>query len=48
MKKKYLVIPLGDDEGTYTSEFRIGLLNARLDLKKGNLISHEVLKKQLG
>ena len=40
-------IPKGDDEGKYSGSFRLGLINARLDLKLGKLISHKQLKKQL-
>ena len=42
------LIPEGDDEGRYTQEFRLGLLNARLELKHGKVITHEELKKKLG
>lgn len=42
------LIPEGDEEGTYTEAFRVGLLNARLDVKKGRLTDHEAVKKRLG
>jgi len=42
------LIPKGDDEGKYTDEFRISLLNARLDLKHNRTISHAQVKKSLG
>jgi len=48
LNKLIELVPEGDEEGKYTSEFRIGLMNARLDLKKGRVISHEKLKKSLG
>ncbi|MFQ5405923.1 MAG: hypothetical protein ACE5DI_02075 [Candidatus Micrarchaeia archaeon] len=48
LNKLLELIPTRDDEGEYTNEFRMGLLNARLDLKRGNTISHAELKKRLG
>ncbi|VVB66491.1 Uncharacterised protein [Candidatus Gugararchaeum adminiculabundum] len=42
------LVPEGDDEGKYSQEFRIGLLNARLDTMAGRFISHEDVKKKLG
>ena len=42
------LIPEGDEEGTYTEAFRVGLLNARLDVKKGRLTDHKAVKKRLG
>lgn len=46
--KLIALVPEGDDEGTYTESFRVGLLNARLDIKEGRLIGHEEVKKRLG
>ena len=43
-----MLVPEGDNEGKYTEEFRVGLLNARLDLMRGNVISHAEAKKRLG
>jgi len=48
IRKLLSLIPEGDDEGKYTEEFRIGLLNARLDVLRGNVISHEELKRKMG
>lgn len=48
LNKLLELIPEGDEEGVYTSEFRLGLLNARLDLKNKRAISHSELKKSLG
>ena len=48
IRKLLSLIPEGDDEGRYTEEFRIGLLNARLDILRGNVIMHEELKKKMG
>ena len=41
-------IPLGDDEGEYTSDFIEGLMQARRDIRGGRLVSHEELKRRLG
>ena len=48
LNKLLELMPSGDEEGTYTNEFRVGLLNARLELKKGSTISHETVKQGLG
>jgi len=42
------LIPSGDDEGAYSDAFRVGLMNARLGLKSGRVVSHEELKRRLG
>ncbi|MEM3556166.1 MAG: hypothetical protein QXF56_05590 [Candidatus Micrarchaeia archaeon] len=42
------LIPERDDEGEYTDEFRLELLNAKLDLNKGRVFSHSEVKKSLG
>jgi len=48
LNKLLALVPEGDEEGPYTQAFRVGLLNARLDLKGGRVIEHERVKKQLG
>ena len=48
LNKLLALIPEGDDEGRYTEEFRVGLLNARIDLRKGRVVDHDQVKKQLG
>jgi hypothetical protein len=48
LRKLISLIPEGDDEGVFTNEFKMGLLNARLDVLHGRAISHEDLKKRLG
>ncbi|MFH0817165.1 MAG: hypothetical protein V1909_00860 [Candidatus Micrarchaeota archaeon] len=48
LNKLLQLVPNGDDEGEYREDFRIGLLNAKLDLKHGRVISHENLKRKLG
>jgi hypothetical protein len=42
------LVPEGDDEGVYTQSFRVGLLDARLDIKKGRLVDHDRVKRRLG
>ena len=42
------LIPRGDDEGTYSDAFRMGLLNARLDIMSGRVTDNETVKKRLG
>lgn len=48
VNKLLALVPEGDEEGTYSREFRIGLLDARLDLKEGRVLEHERIKKRLG
>ena len=42
------LIPSGDGEGEYTDEFRIGLLNAKIQLRHGETVPHTEVKKSLG
>ncbi len=48
LNKLLALVPEGDEEGPFTQVFRVGLLNARLDLKEGRVIEHERVKKRLG
>jgi hypothetical protein len=48
LNKLLTLIPRGDDEGTYRDAFRMGLLNARLDIRAGRVTDHEQVKKRLG
>jgi hypothetical protein len=41
------LVPTGDDEGAYRAAFRVGLLNARLDIRSGRTLAHEELKRRL-
>ncbi len=41
------LIPTGDDEGPYRAAFRVGLLNARLEIRAGRTIDHAELKRRL-
>ncbi|HEY4704793.1 MAG TPA: hypothetical protein VII27_03530 [Thermoplasmata archaeon] len=46
--KLLALIPEGDEEGRYTEAFRVGLLEARLDIKEGRLTPLREAKKRLG
>ncbi len=48
LRKLMELIPEGDEEGQFTEAFRVGLLNARLDVRRGRLTDHAKVKKQLG
>lgn len=48
LNKLMSLIPEGDDEGPYADEFRLGLMEARLDVKEGRTIGHDVMKRRLG
>jgi len=48
LNKLLALVPRGDDEGPYSDAFRMGLLNARLDIRSGHLTDHEEVKKRLG
>lgn len=41
------LVPSGDEEGVYRAAFRVGLLNARLDLRAGRTLAHNELKRRL-
>lgn len=42
------LVPEGDDEGLYTQAFRVGLLDARLDIREGRVVDHKEVKRRLG
>ena len=42
------LVPEGDDEGLYTQAFRVGLLDAMLDIREGRLVDHAQVKRRLG
>ena len=48
LNKLLVLVPEGDDEGKYTTEFRAGLLQSLAESKLGKVITHEQMKKQLG
>ena len=41
------LVPEGDEEGTFTEAFRVGLFEARLDVQEGRLHDHVSIKKML-
>ncbi|MBS3070060.1 hypothetical protein J4220_00960 [Candidatus Micrarchaeota archaeon] len=48
LNKLLELVPEGDEEGKYKRDFRIGLLEARLDLKHGRVFTGNEVKKRLG
>ena len=48
LNKLLSLVPEGDEEGRYTQAFRVGLLEARLDIKEGRLTPLREAKKRLG
>lgn len=42
------LLPEGDDEGLYTDAFRVGLLEAQLDIRAGRTTSHADVKRRFG
>ncbi|MGA8542705.1 MAG: hypothetical protein WB947_04105 [Thermoplasmata archaeon] len=48
LNKLLALVPPGDDEGAYSDAFRVGLLNARLDIRSGRVTDHTQVKKRLG
>jgi hypothetical protein len=42
------IVPEGDEEGKYTNDFRVGLLNSLIDFREGRSASHDDVKKRLG
>lgn len=48
LRKLMALVPAGDDEGPYSDAFRVGLLSARLEIARGDLVDHEDVKRQLG
>ncbi len=47
LNKLLALIPDGDEEGVFTQAFRVGLLEARLDIRQGRLLDHEEVKRRL-
>ena len=48
LNKLLALVPEGDEEGRYTQAFRVGLLEARLDIKEGRMVPLREAKKRLG
>lgn len=42
------LVPEGDEEGKYSSEFRASLLRGLLDIKHGRTYGHDEVKKRIG
>jgi hypothetical protein len=42
------IVPLGDEEGEYTDEFRTSMARALIDIRKGRTHSLEDVARQLG
>ena len=47
LNKLLALIPEADEEGLYTHAFRVGLLDARLDIKEGRVTDHDRVKREL-
>ena len=39
--------PKGDDEGEYTEEFRLGLMNAKIEFASGKILTLEEVQRKL-
>ena len=48
LNKLLALVPEGDEEGRYTQAFRVGLLEASLDIKEGRVVPLREAKKRLG
>ena len=48
LNKLLALVPEGDEEGRYTQAFRVGLLEASLDIKQGRVVPLREVKKRLG
>jgi hypothetical protein len=48
LNKLLALVPFGDEEGTYSDAFRMGLLSAKLDLRSGRIVDHSQVKTQFG
>lgn len=48
INKLLSLVPEGDEEGPYRHAFRLGLLQARLDVKEGRVLAHDEVKRRLG
>ncbi len=48
LNKLLALVPTEDDEGEFLDEFRVGLLNARLETLQGKTVSHKRAKELLG
>jgi len=48
LNKLLALVPAGDDEGEYADAFRMGLLDAKLEIRSGKTVAHAEVKRRLG
>jgi hypothetical protein len=48
INKLLSLVPEGDEEGRFTRAFRVGLFQARLDVREGRVLTHKHLKRRSG
>ena len=48
INKLLSLVPEGDEEGRYTRAFRVGLLQARLDVRERRVLTHKNVKRRSG
>ncbi len=48
INKLLSLVPEGDEEGRYTPAFRVGLLQARLDVRERRVLTHKNVKRRSG
>ena len=48
INKLLSLVPEGDEEGRYTRAFQVGLLQARLDVREGRVLTHKNVKRRSG
>lgn len=48
LNKLLALVPEGDDEGLYTDSFRMGLLQAQIEIKEGRLVPHAEVRRRFG
>ena len=48
INKLLSLVPEGDEEGRYTRTFRVGLLQARLDVRERRVLTHKNVKRRSG
>lgn len=42
------LVPDGDDEGAYTTEFKMSIIRGLMDIKRGRTYTHYQVKRELG
>ena len=48
LNKLLTLVPDRDEEGIFTQAFRVGLLQSRLDIRKGRVVTHDQVRRRLG